>query len=76
MGHKVYASIVAAVKKGRLVEPFGASDFRKACPGFGEGTYKAFLFKHRKGNPGDNSELFVLVSPGRFKCIKPFKYGM
>jgi len=74
--HKVYQAIVDAVKQGRLNEPFGVSAFRKSCPGFGEGTYKAFLYKHRKGNPGKNSELFQQVAPGRFTLIRPFKYGI
>lgn len=76
MSHKVYTAIVAAISKGSLAEPFTVEDFRKSCPRFGEGTYKAFLYKHRKDNPGGNSELFVLVAPGRFKCMRPFKYGL
>src|SRR5437773_5542678 len=46
-----------------------------ACPGFGKGTYNAFLDKHSVGNPGDNSELFVRVSPEKFRCVRPFKYN-
>ncbi len=75
MSHKVYGLIVQGIKQGKILEPFDRSDFRKACPGLGEGTYKAFLDKHRKGNPGGNSELFEKVAPGKFKVIKPFKYG-
>jgi hypothetical protein len=74
--HKVYAGIVQAVNYGRLIEPFTQDDFRRACPGFGEGTYKAFLYKHRKGNPGGVSELFELVSPGRFRLLRPLRYGL
>jgi hypothetical protein len=73
--HKVYRSIINAVKQGKLIEPFGSNDFRRSCPGLGEGTYNAFLYKHRKDNPGGNSELFEMVSSGKFKLIKPFKYG-
>jgi hypothetical protein len=65
MAHKVYGAIVGAVRPGVLLEPFTKEDFRKACPGLGEGTYAAFLDKHRKGNPGGNSELFGRQSPGR-----------
>ena len=72
----VYEAIVAAVKAGRLREPFSKGDFRTACPGLGNGTYNAFLWKHRQGNTGPTSELFVLVSPGRFKCLRPFRYGL
>lgn len=74
--HAVYSAIVDAVKSGQLVEPFNKQEFRSARPGFGEGTYNAFLYKHRKGNPGGNSELFELVSKGRFRLIRPFRYGM
>lgn len=74
--HRVYACIVRAVSIGKLKEPFARDDFRKACPGFGEGTYRAFLHKHRVGNPGGNSELFERVSPGRFKLVRPYEYGL
>ena len=74
--HKVYSAIVMAVKTKRLKEPFGQKEFRSACPGLGDGTYQAFLHKHRKGNPGGNSELFKRVEPGRFRVIRPFKYGL
>jgi len=74
--HEVYSSIVDAVRKGRLKEPFTKDDFRRACPGFGEGTYNAFLDKHRVGNPGGNSELFIKVTPGKFKLKRPIKYGI
>ena len=74
--HSVYAAIVVAVRSGELQEPFGLAGFRRACPGFGEGTYKAFLYKHRLGNPGGNTELFELVRPGRFKLLRPLRYGL
>ncbi len=76
MTHRVYKSIVDAIKSGRLREPFTLQDFKNECPGFGKGTYNAFLHKHRVGNPGGNSELFDLVSPGYFKGIRPFKYNL
>jgi len=61
------------------MEPFRSHSLKtisEACPGFGEGTYNAFLDKHSKGNPGRNSELFERVAPGRFVCLRPFKYGL
>src|SRR5260370_38065876 len=67
--HKVYSSVVNAVKSGALVEPFSKDDFRAACPCLGHGTYNAFLDKHSKGNLGGNSELFERESAGRFKCL-------
>jgi hypothetical protein len=74
--HRVYGAIVRAIRAGKLIEPFASEDFRRSCPGLGKGTYNAFLYKHRVGNPGGNSELFHLVSPGRFKCLRPFNYGL
>lgn len=74
--HKVYSAIVQAVKKGVLNEPFTQDDFRRACPGLGEGTYNAFLYKHRKGNPGGATDLFDLVGPGKFRLLRPFRYGL
>lgn len=76
VGHKIYTCIVNAVKNGKLKEPFSGDDFRRACSGFGKGTYNAFLYKHRVDNPKDESELFELVSPGKFKSVRPFKYGL
>ena len=73
--HIVYSAIINAVKSGKLKEPFGKKEFRVTCLGLGAGTYEAFLYKHRKGNPGGNSELFELVSKGKFKLIRPFLYG-
>lgn len=74
--HKVYSALVQAVKSGQLKEPFGQDEFRHACPGLGEGTYQAFLYKHRKGNPGAASELFEMVSAGKFRLLRPFRYEL
>jgi len=74
--HRVYSCLVQAAKKGTIKEPFRVADFQKACPGFGKGTYRAFLYKHRVGNNLHNTELFQLVSPGKFKLVKPFRYDL
>ncbi len=74
--HRVYKAIVDAVRAGVLKEPFTKGDFHRACPGLGEGTYNAFLDKHRVGNPGRNSELFIRVRPGQFKLARPVRYGI
>jgi hypothetical protein len=76
MQHRVYSAIVSAVQAGTLAEPFSAASFKRACPGLGAGTYNAFLHKHSRGNPGGNSELFERVAPGRFRCLRPLKYGL
>lgn len=74
--HIVYTCIVNAVKSGRLREPFTKEDFRKTCTGFGKGTYNAFLWKHRVGNPNGETELFRKIAPGKFELVRPFKYGL
>jgi hypothetical protein len=76
VSHEVYAAIVSAVRSGELQEPFSPAGFRRACPGFGEGTYRAFLYKHRLGNQGGSTELFELVRPGRFSLLRPIRYGL
>ena len=73
--NSVYKAIVKAVTDGRLKEPFSSYDFRQSCPQFKEGTYNAFLWKHRRGNPGGYSELLDLVGRNSFKLIRPIKYG-
>jgi hypothetical protein len=76
MNHKVYEAIIKAIRAGRLVEPFTVHDFQTCCPGLGNGTYNAFLYKHRRNNPGRNSELFDKPEPGQFTCLRPFKHGL
>jgi hypothetical protein len=75
MDHQVYRAIIRAVKNGSLIEPFSIKDFRAKCPGLGEGTYKAFLYKHKIGNV-NTSELFIMNSQGMFSLIRPFKYNL
>ena len=75
--HKVYRALVDAVTSGKLPEPFGQAEFRRVCPGFAEGTYRAFLWKHSGGGDGpsvSNSQLLERTAPGRFRLIRPFKY--
>lgn len=76
MRHRVYKAIIKAIRTGNLSEPFTRKDFMTACPGFGKGTYNAFLDKHVKGNRRGDSELFERVAPGLFRCLRPFKYGL
>lgn len=76
MAHKIYRAILAALHNGTLKEPFTAKDFQEFCPGFGTGTYKAFLWKHSEGNSKGESELFEKVGRGLFRLIRPFKYGL
>jgi hypothetical protein len=74
---EVYRSLVDAVAEGRLTEPFSSVDFRRACPGFLEGTYRAFLWKHSSGRGGETRgadvALLERTAPGKFRLIRPFK---
>ena len=75
--HRVYDTIVARVKEGKLKEPFTTNELFAICgKEIKEGTCKTFPRKHRKGNPGGNTVLFEMVSKGKFKIIRPFKYGV
>ena len=56
-----------AVREGRLKEPFRAGDIIPAGIGCASSTPGTFLPKHRVGNPGGNSELFVRVAPGEYR---------
>lgn len=61
--------IQAAVTHGRLAEPFSARDVNGVLGIHWAGT---FLPKHRVGNPGGQTELFVRVSrrPARYRLVE------
>jgi hypothetical protein len=64
---KVFGSeIFAAVRTGKLAQPFDAIAVRRACPGWAERTYHTFLAKHAARN-GKTTELFVRVDRGRYR---------
>ncbi len=53
-----------AVKSGTLTEPFRAADVNRALKIHYAGV---FLPKHRIGNPGKNTEHFVLIERGLYR---------
>jgi hypothetical protein len=68
---KVFASeIYAAVRAGKLAEPFSAITVRHACPGWSRQSYAVFLPKHAFGNSGGNTELFKRTSPGQYRTLE------
>jgi hypothetical protein len=72
--HRVYRALVEAVTGGKLQEPFGQAEFRRVCPGFAEGTYRAFLWKHSGGGSDPTeSRLLERTAPGRFRLTRPFR---
>ena len=70
MSGKIIAAIRTARAEGRLPERFRAADFRRACPGFARNTYSVFLPKHRRGNPGGVSVLFVQHPDGSYNLLE------
>ena len=64
---KEFASeIYAAVKSGKLQQPFNTAMLEQACPGWAPKTYGVFLGKHVVGN-GRTTELFVRVGRGMYR---------
>ena len=57
--------ICESVDRGDLVEPFGAKELRAI--GVRDSTAGGFTPKHAVGNPQGETELFVRVSPGRYR---------
>ena len=69
-GAKTFASeVYAAVRSGKLAQPFSAETVKRACPGRSEATYRNFFKRHRVGNPGGMAELFVHRARNRFEII-------
>ena len=60
------SEIYAAVRSGKLREPFSPAAVKRACPGWADKTYHVFLSKHAVGN-GTTTELFIRVARGRYK---------
>jgi hypothetical protein len=60
--------IYAAVRSGKLEQPFNGAALREACPGWADHTYFTFLGKHALGN-GKTVELFIRVGRGLYKII-------
>ena len=64
---KEFASeIYAAVRSGRLAQPFNSAMLKQACPGWADGTYHTFPGKHAAGN-GQTTELFIRVRRGFYR---------
>lgn len=64
MPKQTFTSIQSAVNSGRLRTPFKPSEVNKVLKITFAGT---FLPKHRVGNPGGNTELFVRLDRGLYK---------
>ena len=67
---RLVAEIDRAIERGKLDEPFRASDVRAACPGFALKTYNQFLPKHSLNNPGNNKLHFEKVEVGLYRRLR------
>lgn len=67
MTGRLIQEIRTAVEAGRLKEPFSPKDVIEAGVWCAASTPGTFLPKHRVGDPGGNTELFIQVAPGRYK---------
>ena len=65
-GRRFINYIRRAERARKLGKRFRAADVKRACPGWNERTYSNFLPKHRVGNPGGNTELFVQHEDGSY----------
>ena len=68
-GHLI-GQIRQARREDKLPYSFTAADVKQTCPGWAENTYSTFLPKHRKGNPGGETELFVRNSDGTYRLAE------
>ena len=66
MERETIRKIRQAVQQGRLPEPFTAQEVHQTA-GIPLSTARTFLPKHRVGNPGGTSELFVQADSGRYR---------
>jgi hypothetical protein len=61
--------IRSAARRGDLPARFRPADVRAACPGWAEQTYRVFLPKHRRGNPGGYTAYFERNEDGTYSLI-------
>ncbi|MDV2989181.1 MAG: hypothetical protein P3T54_03380 [Dehalogenimonas sp.] len=64
MERKTIRGIKTALSKGAIPDEFRAADVDTAL---GITYASTFLPKHRLGNPGNNTELFIQISKGLYK---------
>ena len=67
---KFIRDIRRARREGRLPREFRKADLQKACPGWAAETCGVFPSKHRVGNPGRETELFVRVARGLYRLVE------
>ena len=76
MVHDTYKTIIKLVNSKKLKEPFYPKDIKNSTRAKNIETLRRLPALHRKGNLGGTSELFTQFKDGRYKLIRPFKYGL
>jgi hypothetical protein len=71
---EIYRTLVEAVTRGDLMEPFTKRDFERICPGLSNSTYRSFLWRFSPGGdvPSESVRL-ERVPPNRFHLVRPLK---
>ncbi|BAZ97475.1 hypothetical protein SDC9_10373 [bioreactor metagenome] len=64
MERKTIKRLRAAISSGKLTQEFTAAQVNKVLGVDWAGT---FLPKHRVGNPGNNTELFIRIRAGLYR---------
>ncbi len=59
--------VIAAIRSGRLEQPFNAEMVREACPGWSEKTYQTFFATHSVAGRGKPPALFDRVGHGIYR---------
>ena len=70
-----YAKIVRAVKSKKLKEPFVPHDLVRACR-IGSEAASSYPSRHRRGNPQKKPAYFERTKGGKYRLVRPFKYGL
>jgi hypothetical protein len=73
LGPRTYgfaSEVYAAVRCGKLAQPFSVEAAKHACPGYTEGAYRNFFKRHCVGNPSGMAALFVRRAWNRFEIIE------
>ena len=59
-----------ARRRGLLPKRFRGPDVQRVCPTWSESTYRVFLAKHRRGNPGGNTAYFIRHKDETYSLIE------
>ena len=70
MSGRLITDIRRARRLRKLNKRFSPAEVRSEVSGWATATYGTFLPKHRVGNPGGNTELFVRNGDGTYTLVE------